>query len=321
MKTRLLHALMASFFILWVPFARAGFPDQEVRIVVPYPPGGANDILARTLGQELSERWGVPVVVDNRSGAAGMIATEYVAQAQPDGHTLLLPNIALIQAPHLYQNVKVDPMEALRPVAGIATTSLLMVVRSDLDVHDAGEFVEHVRAHPDDAFYGTYGAGSSAHLYGHVFSEQNDLDLIHVAFRGEAPSVNELLAGQIPMVFMSGKGALPLIEDGQVRALGVTGEKRLPQLPEVRTFQEQGFERMNYQGWFGVFGPSGMPEPVVAEISDALMAAVAEPSVVERMGKLSLIMEGTPHDQFVDRVERDSQVWGGIIDDAGLTLD
>lgn len=321
MMARTLVALIGAVVALWSPLGGADFPDKEVRIVVPYPPGGANDILARTLGQEMSQRWGVPVLVDNRSGAAGMIATEYVAQAAPDGHTLLLPNIALIQAPHLYKQAKVDPVTALTPVAGIATTSLLMVVRSDLPVHDAAGFVEHVRENPDDAFYGTYGAGSSAHLYGHVFSEQNGLDLIHVAFRGEAPSVNELLAGQIPMVFMSGKSALPLIEDDRIRALGVTGKQRMPQLPEVATFEEQGFERMNYQGWFGVFGPAGMPDPVVAEVSDALMEAVAEPSVVARMGKLTLVMQGTPHEDFVTLVEQDNRVWGGIIDDAGLTLD
>ncbi|ASK33857.1 Bug family tripartite tricarboxylate transporter substrate binding protein [Alloalcanivorax mobilis] len=301
--------------------ALAEYPQDTVRIVVPYPPGGANDVMARILGEKLSQRWSVPVVIDNRSGAAGMIATEYVGEAKPDGYTLLLPNTAVIQAPHLYKEALADPINTLTPIAGTGSASLVMVVKASTPVSTPKEFAEYVRDHPDKAVYGTYGAGSSGHMYGHVFAEQLGLDMIHVAFRGEAPSVNELLAGQIPMVIMSGKGALALIEDGRLRALGVTGPDRMAALPDVPTFKEQGFERMDYSGWFGIFGPAGMPEPLVSTISEAVVDAANDPTVVERMGKLTLRMKGVPYTEFQPLVARDNDLWAGIIKSSGVSLD
>lgn len=318
---RLALAAACALTALAPGLARAAWPERPVTLVVPFPAGGSVDAMARTVGMHLSQTWGQPVLVDNRPGAGTMIGSENVARAEPDGYTLLLNVTSLVQAPHLRASVKFDPVTQLTPINMAATTQLILVVNNDVPASTPAELVALARKDPKNYSYGSYGAGSSGHLYMHIFNEQNQLDMVHVAYRGEAPSVTDLLGGQIQAVIMSGQGAVPHMKTGKMRALAVTGPERAPFLPEVPTFKELGYSGMAESGWYGVFGPAGMDPALVKKISDDINAVIREPQVIEQLAPAGLVMLGSEPEEFAKIVARDNQKWGDLIRKAGIQLD
>lgn len=301
--------------------AQAAWPEKPVTLVVPFPAGGSVDAMARTMGARLSQKWGQPVLVDNRPGAGTMIGSENVSRAAPDGYTLLLNVTSLVQAPHLRSSVTFDPVTQLTPINMAATTQLILVVNSDVPASTPAELAELARANPKDYSYGSYGAGSSGHLYMHIFNEQNKLNMVHVAYRGEAPSVTDLLGGQIQAVIMSGQGAVPHMKTGKMRALAVTGPERAPFLPQVPTFKELGYTGMAESGWYGFFGPAGMDPALVKRISDDVNVVIKEQQVIDQLAPAGIIMLGSEPEQFAQIVKRDSDKWGDVIRKAGIQLD
>lgn len=301
--------------------ASAAYPDKPIRVIVPFPPGGATDSLARVLGDFMSRDLGQPIVIDNRSGAGTMIGSEVAVNARPDGYTLLLTISSLVQAPHLLSTPPFDPVADFTPVAQLVTTPLVLTVLSESGIETPQQLVEKVKSEPARHVYGSYGAGSSGHLYMHAFTEQTELDWVHVAYRGEAPSVTDLLGGQITAVIMSGVGSLPHVKSGRMNALAVTGPYRMPAMPDVPTFKELGYERMDNRGWFGLFGPKGVPADIVQRLSDSATRALADPEVVQRIENLSLIIDPLPADEFAPIVKRDNDIWSAIIKEVGVKLD
>lgn len=297
------------------------YPARAVTITVPYPAGGATDILSRGIAQKLSEKWGRPVVVENKPGGGSLIGSEAVARSSPDGYHLLLTITTLVQAPHLRIQKPFDPTVAFAPVAMVARTPLIMVVHPDVQARTPADLVKLAKANPGKLNYGTYGNGTSAHFYGYIFNKQTGLEMEHVAYKGEAPSVNDLLGGQIPVVIMSGVGAAANIQAGKMRGLAVTGPTRAPIFPDIPTFKELGYTGMADVGWFGMFAPAGTPKPIVDKISTDVKEALQDPALNARMAKLGLELTWASPEDFSKDVKQDYKKWGDVVEEIGIKLD
>ena len=301
--------------------AQAGYPSGPVTIVVPWPAGGATDNLARAVAARLSKKWGQPVVVDNRAGNSGMIGAGAVARARPDGLTLLHTLSTLVQAQHLYPSQNFDAVRTLVPVSMSATNGLLWVVRSDFPAKTLQELVALVKANPGKYNYGSYGVGTTGHLYGFMFNSQAKLDMVHVGYKGEAPSVVDLLGGQVPMVIMSGNGAKSHIESGKMRVLAATGGERSLVAPNAPTFKELGYQRMDLNGWYGFFAPAGTPAAIVSKVSADINEILKDPEVARTFQAIDIRLLGTTPEDFAKSVSSHYELWGRIIKEAGVTAE
>lgn len=296
----------------------ASYPSGPVTIVVPYPAGGATDNLARVVATRLSEKWGQPVLVDNRSGGSGLIGADYVARAKPDGLTFMHTLSTLVQTPHLQSGIKLDPVKDFTPISMSATTGLLWIVRGDHPAKTLAEFIDMAKAAPNQYSYGTYGVGSTAHLYGHLLNEQSGLDMLHIAYRGESPSVVDLLGGQIPLVIMSGNGAKAHLQTGKMRALAVSGPERSLVAPDTPTFTELGYKNMDVNGWFGFLGPAGIPADITAKISQDINAILADPQLQQNFRDIDIKLMGTTPEEFVPHIGPHYEKWGKLIKEVGI---
>ncbi|WP_029044236.1 tripartite tricarboxylate transporter substrate binding protein [Cupriavidus sp. WS] len=301
--------------------AGGNWPGRPVRLVVPYPAGGATDVLARALAEPLGRAWGKPVVVENRPGASGMIGADAVAKAEPDGHTALLTITTLVQAPSLYAKAPFDPVRDFAPVSQLGTTSLVFAVHNSVPAATLAEFIALVRSRPRQFSYGSFGTGSSGHLYGEVFNEAAGLDLTHVSYKGEAPELNDLLGGQVPAAVISVMGARPHVASGRLRALAVTGPARAPQLPDVPTFREGGIAGMDSMSWFGLLLPAAAPRAVVEKFSADVNRVLAVPAVRGRMSEMGVVLSGSTPDAFADTMRSDYARWGQVIRTRNIRLD
>ncbi|AOZ03779.1 ABC transporter substrate-binding protein [Cupriavidus sp. USMAHM13] len=297
------------------------FPSKPVRIVVPYPAGGATDVLARAIAEPLGKQWQRPIVVENKPGASGMIGADAVAKAAPDGHTALLTITTLVQAPSLYAKAPVDPVRDFVPVSELGTTSLVLAVHQSVPASTLAEFIALVRAAPGKYSYGSFGTGSSGHLYGEIFKESARLDMTHVSYKGEAAELNDLLGGQVPAAIISVMGAKPHVASGRLRALAVTGPARAPQLPGVPTFAEAGIGGMESMGWFGLLLPAATPRQIVDKYAADVNRILATPALRGRMGEMGVVLSGSTPDAFAQTVQSDYARWGKVIRTRNIRFD
>lgn len=260
--------------------ASGEWPDRPVRLVVPFAPGGTADPLARILANELAARLGQPFVIENRSGANGVLGGRLVAAAPPNGYTLLLPGWSmLVSSPHLQTDLGYDPLRSFAPVCGLAVIDFLLVVRPGLGVRNLDDFLEHARARPDTLTYGSSGVGSSIHLGAELFNRVAGLKTVHVPYRGSAPALSDLVAGKIDYMFDSGVSA-GFVRDGQLVALGVTGTERREDLRDVPTFSELGYPAADQLvSRFPLLAPAGTPEAVVRRLGEHASACLSEQRV------------------------------------------
>ena len=315
-------ALAAGGLGLGLSPARAdAFPAKPVRLVVPYPAGGATDVLARAIAEPLGKMWQRPIVVENRPGASSMIGADAVAKADADGHTALLTITTLVQAPSLYAKAPFDPVRDFAPVSNLGTTSLVFAVHNSVPATTLAEFIALVKSRPRQFNYGSYGTGSSGHLYCEVFNEAAGLDMTHVSYKGEAPELNDLLGGQIPAAIISVMGARPHVATGRLRALAVTGPARAPQLPDVPTFRESGIAGMDSMGWFGLLLPAAAPRPVIEKFSSDVNRVLAMPAVRARMNDMGVVLAGSTPDAFAETMRSDYARWGKVIRTRNIRLD
>lgn len=316
-------ALLGSLSMTSMPVlaAKPDYPNGPVNIVLPFPPGGSTDVVARVIADKLSKKWGQPVTVDNRPGGGGLIGAQAVQRAKPDGSTLLLTLTTMVQTPHLHAKPPYDPRTDFAPVTRIGTSNLVLVIHPDVPAKNLDEFVALVKANPGKYSYGSFGMGTSGHLYGHVFSKQQGLDMVHVAYRGEAPSVTDLLGGQVPAVIMSANGSKEHIASGRMRALAVTGASRAEVLPDVATFEELGYKNMAVLGWYGMFAPAGTPTDILIKASDDVLEVIADPEVKEKLGSIGVMLGGDGPQAFKEMIARDYDYWGRVIKDAGVKIE
>lgn len=307
-------ALLASFGTQ----AQAPYPSQPIKLVVPYPAGGATDTLARTVGQKLGEAWSQPVLVENKVGAAGTIGNGLVAKAPADGYTVLIGITALIQQPSLMDKLTYDPLKDFAAVTLIARSPSMFAVPLDSPAKNLKEFIALAKGNPGKLSYGTYGAGTSAHIQGSLLNMQAGLDLTHVPFNGAAPLVTNLVGGQLPSAFIDSASARPHLKS--IRPLAVTGTQRMHGLPDVPTFKELGYHSFDPYGWFGVFVPAATPQPVVQKLSEEINKILRMPDVTAKIEALGLQVAGGKPDEVQKVLHTDAAIYAKIIKEANIKL-
>jgi tripartite-type tricarboxylate transporter receptor subunit TctC len=299
----------------------AGYPGQGIRLVVPYPAGGSTDALARLIANRLREEWNQAVLVDNRPGAGGLLGNDLVAKAQPDGYTVLLAISAIVQAPALYPKVPYDVHKDLAPVAQLALSSNLLVVRPDFPAATLAEFLALAKANPGKYSYGSFGNGTSSHIHGEMLKKQANVDLTHIPYKGSAPLLNDLLGGQVSAGLADGSSARPHLAAGKLKALAATGEKRSKAAPNAPTLTELGYRDFEPYGFFSVFVPAATPKPIVAKLSAQLVKIVMEPAIAARIEQMGIQAEPLAAPQFAQIVKRDAQTWATLIRGMGIRID
>lgn len=322
-RRSLVGALCALGLASGLPSALAqgagNYPSQIIRIVVPYPAGGATDTLARMMATKFQESWGQNVIVENKPGASGTIGNDMVAKAPPDGYTVLLGITAIVQVPALMPNLPYDVMKDLQPLAQVASTNSILAVPKSAPVNSLKEFVAQARANPRQFNFGSYGVGTSSHIQGSLLNLQAGLDLVHVPYKGAAPLLTDLRGGQLHSAFIDMATARPHLD--AMKPLAVTGPKRNPLLPDVPTFAEQGYHSFEPLGWFALFMPSGVPAPIAKKFADEANRILRLPDVVQRIEGLGMTPGGMPTAEFAKVVRNDATIYAKIIRDANIRLE
>lgn len=302
--------------------AQPSFPDHPVRFVVPFAAGASLDGVARVLGRALEPRWGQPVVVENRTGAAGNLGAGAVATAPPDGHTLLVGTSGLLTVnPHLYRDLPFDIARDLAPVAMLGSLPNVMVVPATTPSRTVAEFVAAMRAANRPVTYGSPGSGSYIHLSGVMFGREAGLLVEHVAYRGSAPALTDLVAGRLDVMFENQPGALPFVRDGRLRALAVTSPERSPALPEVPTTAEAGLPGVQAVAWFAVFAPAATSAPLRARIAADVAWAQAQPEVRRQLESFGLAVETAGPDALGAMTARERDRFGALVRSANITAE
>jgi tripartite-type tricarboxylate transporter receptor subunit TctC len=308
----------AAPFASWAQPA-ATFPTKPVKIIVPYTPGGSNDVLARLLAQKLGETWTQPVVVENKPGAAGNLGAAEVAKAAPDGHALLLTNINITSMnPALSDRMPFDPAKDFAPVSLLGTTSLVLVVHPKVAAQNVRELVGLLQQRPGSMSYASSGNGSPQHMSAEMFKAMTGTRVVHIPYRGAAPAISDVVGGQVEMTVGVVNQLLPHIRSGRLRALAVTSQKRLSSLPEVPTMSEAGVPGYESEIWLGLAAPAGTPPAVVEQINQEVRRVMAQPEVVTRLAGQGIdVLVSTP-EQMRQRASDDLKRWSAIIKTAGI---
>lgn len=319
--------LIKTLLLAALPLAIPGlihaqpYPDKPIKLVVPYPPGASTDSLARMVAQKISIPMGQSVVVDNRAGASGNIGSEIVAKSAPDGYTFLLGTDATHAANmNMVPNPPFHPTRDFTPLSFAAINPIVLVVHPSIPVNNVRELVAFVKANPSKGSYGTSGSGSPHHLSGELLKQRSGAPLTHIPYRGGGPALNDVMGGQIPMIFASAITVLPHIQGGRLRAIAVTGSQRYEGLPTVPTIAET-YEGFDMPSWLAFFGPANMPEAVSRRLSDEINKALMEPETKNKLTASGLIvMAGSPA-ELSARVKREFELRGKLIREANIKAD
>jgi tripartite-type tricarboxylate transporter receptor subunit TctC len=298
------------------------FPSRPVTLVVPFPPGGGTDTGGRVIAEQLGRRWNQPVIVENRGGAAGQIGADYVAKSKPDGYTLLLGNIGT-QAinPLLYAKLPYDADKSFAPVSLVAELPLAMMVHPSVPAKTAAEFVALAKSRPGQMSYSSSGAGGAPHLAAEMFKDQTSSFILHVPYRGGGPAIADLLAGHVQLSFMTVLEASGHIKAGKLRALAVTGDKRVPAFPDVPTLAESAAPGFNAISWIGLLAPAGTPQDVVDRIAADVRAVLADESVKARFIGLGGVPRATTPQEFARLIADDRSRYAQIIRSRKITIE
>jgi tripartite-type tricarboxylate transporter receptor subunit TctC len=293
------------------------YPVRPVHLIVTFPPGSAPDIIARLAGQHMSERLGQQVVVENKPGAGGNIATEYVAKAAPDGYTILMPVSTNAVNVALYRNLSFDFIRDIAPIAGIAKTPFVIIVPAAFPAKTLPEFIAYIKANPGKVNMASGGIGTSPHVCGELFQIMTGTKMVHVPYRGNY--LPDLLANQVQVVFNPIAQALPLIRDGKLRALGVTTAKRSAAMPDVPAIGEL-VKDYDAFGWYGLGAPSKTPPEIITKLSEAMNTALADPKVNERFSQLGVEPMPLTPDGFRKHIAEEAEKWAKVIQAQGIKL-
>ena len=318
------HPLIATALLALAStaFAQGAYPNHPVTLVVPFPPGGGTDTGARIVAQKLGAKWGQTVVVENKGGAAGMIGADAVAKARPDGYTLLMGNIGT-QAinPSLYKKMPYDPAAAFTPVSLVAELPLAMMVNPGVPAKTAREFIALAKSQPGQLSYSSSGAGGAPHLAAEMFKDATGTFILHVPYRGGGPAIGDLLAGHVQLSFMTVLEASGHIKAGKLRALAVTGARRVPAVPEVPTLAESVLPGFNSISWIGLFAPTGTPKDIVDRISADVREVLATEEVKTKLIELGAVPAGNTPAQFQAMIDSDRKRYAQVIRDKRITVD
>jgi tripartite-type tricarboxylate transporter receptor subunit TctC len=314
----LISLLIAALAAIAPAPAQDAFPTRPVHLLVPFAPGGAVDIVARTLGDDLSKRWGQNVVVENRPGAGGMVASEAAAKAAPDGYTLIIVATGHALNPHLYAKLPYDSFKDFTPLSLIGTSPNMLLVRADSPIKTLADLIAAARERPGQISYGHAGNGTSPHLAGELLKYMAKIDITPIPYKGGAPALTDLIGGHIPMTFNNIPESIAQIQAGTVRPLGMTTAIRSPVLPDVPTIAESGLPGFDTGVWWGVLAPGGLPGDLKSKLAKDCMDAVNAPAVKARLLALGATPIGSSPDQFAALIRSDYEKWGPIIKAAGI---
>jgi tripartite-type tricarboxylate transporter receptor subunit TctC len=296
------------------------YPSKPIRWVIPYSPGGATDITARTLAPHMSQTLGQQVVAENRAGGAAIPGFDTVAKAPPDGHTILLANIAFGANPSLFKKLPFDVQKDFTPVSKVAVVPMVVAVHPSLPVKNLNDLIRLARKNPGKLNFGSAGNGSANQLTTEVFRSYTKVDMVHVPFKGGGPAVAALVGGQIDLLFATISSSSQHIKDGRLRALALTYYKRSGTLPDVPTLQELGLKDYNYNEWQVLVTPGGTPRPIVDKLHNAVVSALADPKVKARMVQLGNEIEGTTPEEAAAFLKKEWALWPRIIKEAGIQV-
>lgn len=319
---KLLHTVMLGVALLaGAPAQAQPYPNKPIRLVVPFPAGGATDIFARAVSQKLGEKLGATVVVDNKPGAGGTIGSDLAAKAAPDGYTLLLSTTSTHSiAPSFGGKLPYDPVADFTPIAHVGNAPSIMLVPNSSPAKTVKEWVEYARKNPGRLNYASSGNGTVVHLGTEYFKARAGLFLVHIPYRGTALAIPDLVSGKVDLLLDSLPSGLPHVKQGRLRALGITSLKRSPLLPDLPAISETvpGYESVT---WFGVYGPRGLPAEIVAKVNAGLNQALREPDVKDRLAQLGIEPAGGTPQQFAAMTDADRAKWKKIIIERKLTLE
>jgi tripartite-type tricarboxylate transporter receptor subunit TctC len=303
--------------------AQPAYPARSIRFIVPYPPGSGTDIVARMLGQKLTEAWGQQVLVDNRPGAGAIIGVDAVAKAAPDGYTIgIADNGPLAINPALYPKLPYNPARDFAPVTLVANLPFILVVHPGVPANNVAELLALAKARPGRINYASVGNGSAVHLATELLKTRAGIDLVHVPYKGSAPALNGVLSGEASLMFVNLLSSLPLVKAGKLRALATGTPKRLAALPELPTVAEAGVPGYEYQAWFGVVAPAGTPRPIVERLNQELRRVIAMPEIRDRMiSQGGLEPVGGTAESFAAMIPTEIEYWGRVVRETGARVD
>jgi tripartite-type tricarboxylate transporter receptor subunit TctC len=302
--------------------AAQDYPSRPIRVIVPFPPGGSTDILARTVFQQLGQKWKQSIIIDNRPGASGMIGTEMVARAEPDGYTLLMGSGGpLTINPALYAKLPYDPIKDFIPITVIAVVPNIVVANPSLPVHSIKELIALAKSEPGKLAFASTGNGTPGHLAGEMFKTMTGTDMLHVPYKGSAPSVSAVLGGEVALNFTTTPPVVPLVKSGKLRALAVTSSTRIPDLPDVPTMAESGLPGYEAISWFGVVAPRGTPDAIVKKLSADLVTVIDSAQVRKQILDTGSIPLANTPEQMEKMIADDTAKWARVIKESHIHLE
>lgn len=318
--SRLAAAALAALVACSTAVAQS-YPTGPVRVIVPFPPGGGVDGAGRLISQKLSEALGKPFVVENRSGANGMIGSELAAKSAKDGYTLMVNGANFVTTPSLYAKVTYDPIRDFEPVSLIALAPNVLVVHPSLPVKSVKELIALARARPGQVNFAGSGSGSTPHLAAELFNTLAKVDMVHVPYRGTGPAIVGLMSGEASVMFMPTTNAVPLVKSGRLRALAVTSRQRVPAMPELPTVSESGLKGYESSQWYGLFAPAGTPADAIALLNSQVVKTMQAPDMKQRMTGEGLVAVGSTREEFAAYIKIELAKWAKVIKASGARVD
>jgi tripartite-type tricarboxylate transporter receptor subunit TctC len=313
--------ILASLFAISVQAAAQTYPANAVRVIVPFPPGGGNDSMARILTQKLSESFGKQFIVDNRPGANGMVGSEFVAKASKDGYTLLVNGANFVTTPSLYSKVTYDPIRQFEPISLLAIAPNVLVVHPSVPVKNVKELIALAKAKPRQVNFAGSGSGSTPHLAGELFRTMTGTQMMHVPYRGTGPAITGLLSGEVETMFMPALTAVPLISSGRVRGLAVTSRERLPALKQLPTVSESGLKGYESSQWYGFLAPAGTPPEIVNVLNAQTVKIMQTRDMQQRMADAGSLAVGSTREALGQHLASEYAKWAKVIKASGATAD
>jgi tripartite-type tricarboxylate transporter receptor subunit TctC len=323
---RNLKTLATSLVLLLLPLwpalaAAQDFPDKPIRLIVPFPPGGPNDVIARVIGQRMSELTRQPVLIDNRGGQGGVLGTDAVAKAKPDGYTIAISSAGALAISPSMEKVAYDTLKDLQPVTLVAKVPEMLVVASNVPAKDMNELVALAKTQPGKLNFASSGSGSLPHLAGELLKLTAKIDIVHVPYRGAAPAVNDLLGQQVQMAFLDLPVLLPQIKTGALRAIAIGSPERAPTAMEVPTTAEAAMPALQAENWYGMVAPAGTPAAIVASLNRIATEAMRDPVVKEKLASQGAELVGDTPEHFRGFIDAEIRKWAKVIKDAGIATE
>ena len=316
---KVLKALLIGLTLLCPTLALAqDFPNKPIKLIVPFPPGGPNDIIARVVGQRMSEIVKQPIVIENRSGQGGVTGTDAVAKSLPDGYTIAIASAGALAISPSMEKVAYETLKDLQPITLVATVPEMLVVATSVPANNMKELVALASAQPGKLNFASSGPGSLPHLAGELFKFTAKIDIVHVPYRGAAPAVNDLLAQQVQIVFLDLPVLLPQIKAGKLKPIAVGAPQRVPSAPDVPSTAEAGMPNLITENWYGMVAPAKTPLNVVAALNKAAVEAMKDPAVVEKLESQGAILGGDSPEHFAAFIDSETKKWAKVIKDAGV---